>query len=146
MIDFTKYYIRPITPRADSLEIKAVLCELAINYQDATSELIRVQYERDLQKVKVDKMRHDLKVDAANENIRKGRNFRMTKDQLEAQVEKGLSTEMKKLSSLEGDVKALMAVISMLKFIGNQVNTLSMISASERKFEAAPKQTFEEST
>ena len=129
-----KYQITPISPRVETSEVKTAGSELFRLFQDATFELIEAQAERDRCKMVVDSMKAELTVDVANENRRLPRLNRMNTGEKEAKVAAGLRPKLRELAVAEKKVQELTNIINMFRFLGNQLSTLSMVSASERKF------------
>lgn len=133
-MDPEQYKIEPISPQASPSEIRRVSSDLFRLFQRATFDLIEAERERDKHKTQVDDSRAGLTNDIAKEELAKRSSLRLNSAEKVARVDAQLRPQLKRLAEAETKVRQYMNIIWNLRFQSKQVEVLSMLSASERKF------------
>lgn len=130
------YEIGPITPMADSSELRRVSAELFGKFQDASFNLIEAEAQRDSIEANIVRRRSELRDKVTTEELAKTKAFRKSVDAQKECVEAQLNPLKKQLAEASVRATAWKQIVFMLRFLGDRIDTISMLAATDKKHTA----------
>ena len=130
------FEITPISPMADSSELRRTSAEMFSKFQDASFNLIEAEAQRDAIEGNLERRRSELRDGVATEELAKHKNVRRNAEEKKEKVEAQLNPLKKQLRHASIQAGAWKQVVFMLRFLGDRIDTISMLAATDKKHTA----------
>jgi len=130
------FEITSISTMADSSELRSVSAEMFTKFQDASFNLIEAEAQKEAIESNLERRRSELRDQVATEELAKPKQIRRNVDDRKERVEAQLSPLKKQLMEVSIKAGAWKQMVFMLRFLGDRIDTVSMLAATDKKHTA----------